>query len=106
MPGIPQDTRVFLFTANSIRRNIWKDYKTMRAAVVQVAGRLHDQTIHFFALNEDALPERIDQAKVCFVSYQKDCEPMARYYQAGRRCLCARRSRRHLSQHHAGSPGL
>lgn len=82
MLGIPQDAKVLLFTANSIRQNIWKDYQTMRAAVVRVAERFHDQRIRFVALGEDAPPEQIGQAEVCFVPYQKDSETVARYYQA------------------------
>ena len=80
--GIRQDARVLLFSANGIRRNIWKDYQTMRAAVAQVAARLPKQQLLFIALGEDAPPEQIGQAEVCFVPYQKDPESVASYYQA------------------------
>jgi len=80
--GIRQDARVLLFSANGIRRNIWKDYQTMRAAVAQVAARLPKQRLLFIALGEDAPPEQIGQAEVCFVPYQKDPESVASYYQA------------------------
>jgi glycosyltransferase involved in cell wall biosynthesis len=80
--GMPPDARVLLFAANSIRRNIWKDYQTMRAAVAQVAERLHGQSVLFIALGEDAPAERIGQAEVRFVPFQKDPEAVARYYQA------------------------
>lgn len=80
--SIPQDAKVLLFTANGIRRNIWKDYQTMRAAVALVAERLQEQEVLFIALGEDAPSERIGQAEVCFIPYQKDPEAVARYYQA------------------------
>ena len=80
--GIPQDAKVLLFTANGIRRNIFKDYATMKAAVAQVAQRMHGQHLIFIALGEDGPPERIGQAEVRFVPYQKDREAVARYNQA------------------------
>jgi glycosyltransferase involved in cell wall biosynthesis len=79
---IPQDARVLLFTANGIRRNIFKDYQTMRDAVAQVADHLYGQGVLFIALGEDAPVERIGKAEVRFVPYQKDPEAVACYYQA------------------------
>ncbi len=79
---IPPDARVILFTANNIRGNIWKDYQTMRAAVTLVAERFYGQQILFLALGEGAPAERIGQASVCFVPYQKDPKTVACYYQA------------------------
>jgi glycosyltransferase involved in cell wall biosynthesis len=80
--GISQDTRVLLFTANDIRRNKFKDYQTIRAAVAQVAERLHGQDVLLIALGENAPAEQIGNAEVRFVPYQKDPEAVARYYQA------------------------
>lgn len=80
--GLPQDAKVLLFAANGIRRNIWKDYETIRAAISLVAERLHGQNILFIALGEDAPSERIGEAEVCFVPFQKKPETVARYYQA------------------------
>jgi len=79
---IPLSARVLLFTANGIRRNIWKDYKTMKAAIGLVAERLQGQDVCFIALGEDAPAERVGRAEVRFVPYQKDPEAVARYYQA------------------------
>jgi len=80
--GIPQDAKVLLFTANGIRRNIRKDYQTMRTAFAQVAERMQGQSLLFIALGEDAPMERIGRAEVHFVPYQKDPEAVARYCQA------------------------
>jgi glycosyltransferase involved in cell wall biosynthesis len=79
---LPQDAVILLFTANGIRRSRWKDYQTMRAAVAQLAARLHGQRVLFIALGEDAPTERSGQAEVCFVPYQQDRQSVARYYQA------------------------
>ena len=80
--GISQNAKVLLFTANGIRNNIMKDYKTMRVAVGKVAERLKGQDLLFIALGEDAPPERVGQAEIHFVPYQKDPESVAYYYQA------------------------
>jgi glycosyltransferase involved in cell wall biosynthesis len=80
--GIRQDAIVVLFTANAVRRNIWKDYQTVRAAVALIAERMHGQDVLFLALGEDALPERIGPAEVRFVPYQTDPKVVACYYQA------------------------
>lgn len=77
-----QDAKVLLFTANGIRHNMWKDYRTMRTAVAQLAERMQGQNLLFIALGEDAPAERIGQAEVRFVPYQKDPEAVARYCQA------------------------
>jgi glycosyltransferase involved in cell wall biosynthesis len=79
--GIPKDVKVLLFAAKGIRQNIWKDYQTLRAVISQVAAHL-GQSVLFIALGEGAPAERIGQAEVCFVPYQKDPEGMAGYYQA------------------------
>ena len=80
--GIQHDSRVLLFTANGIRKNIFKDYQTLRSAVARVAERLPGQSILFIALGEGAPRERIGAAEVRFVPYQKDPVAVARYYQA------------------------
>lgn len=80
--GIPQDTRVLLFAAKHPRRNVWKDYQTVRAAAALVAERLHGQRVLFIVLGEDAPSERVGQAEVRFVPFQNSPEAVARYYQA------------------------
>jgi len=73
---------MLVFAANGIRRNIWKDYRTLRASVALVAERLADQHVVFVALGETAPCERIGQAEIRFVPYEKNPESVARYYQA------------------------
>jgi glycosyltransferase involved in cell wall biosynthesis len=80
--GIPGGAKVLLFTANSIRRNPWKDYKTLRAAVTEVADGLAEQPLLFIALGEEAPPEQIGRAEARFVPYQNDPKAVASYYQA------------------------
>jgi glycosyltransferase involved in cell wall biosynthesis len=82
--SLPPDpnTKILLFSANGIRRNRWKDYQTMQAAVALIAERLEGQEVLFITLGEDAPAERVGRAEVRFVPYQKDPGTVARYYQA------------------------
>jgi glycosyltransferase involved in cell wall biosynthesis len=80
--GVPQDARVLLFTAINPRQNIWKDYQTMQAAIARIVENLPGQRVLFISLGEDAPAERIGQAEVRFIPYQKDPRAVARYYQA------------------------
>ena len=79
--GIPQDAKVLLFAANGIRKNIWKDYQTMRLAVARVAERLHGHHLLFITIGEDAPTEKVGHAKVRFIPYEKDPRTLAQYYQ-------------------------
>jgi len=80
--NVPQHANVLLFTANGIRKNLFKDYQTIRAAIDRVAERLGGQKVLMIALGEDAPPERIGRAEVRFIPYQKDPQSVAYYYQA------------------------
>ena len=80
--GIPQSARVVLFVANGIKRNIWKDYHTLRNAIALVGGHLCDQPLLLIAVGENAPAEQIGQAQIRFVPFQKDPAILARYYRA------------------------
>jgi len=84
---IPQNAKVVLFTANGIRKNMWRDYRTMRDAIGLVAERLRGHMVVFIglgeiALGETALDERIGKAHLRFIPHQKNPQTVARYYQA------------------------
>jgi glycosyltransferase involved in cell wall biosynthesis len=80
--GLPRDAELLLFTANGIRRNIFKDYETLRTVIARVAEQRSRRRLLFIALGDNGPPERIGQAEVRFVPYQKDPAIVARYYQA------------------------
>jgi glycosyltransferase involved in cell wall biosynthesis len=80
--GIPTEASVLLFTANGVRRNGYKDYQTIRDAVVRVTERWHAGRVIFIALGEQAPPERIGPAEIRFIPYQTAPETVAAYYQA------------------------
>jgi len=80
--GIASDAKMLLFTSNGIRKNIYKDYETMRGAVAKVAQRMDRQQVVFIALGEEGPPEKFGSAEIRFVPHQKDRHAVARYFQA------------------------
>lgn len=80
--GISQNSKVLLFTANSIRDNIFKDYQTLRDVISRISGQPSGREILFIALGEDAPSERIGCAEIVFVPYKTDASTVALYYQA------------------------
>ena len=79
---LPLEADILIFTANRIRKNVFKDYRTMRSAIAQLAERRLQRPLVFIALGEDAPGERIGSAEIRFVPYQSDPAVVARYYQA------------------------
>jgi glycosyltransferase involved in cell wall biosynthesis len=82
MLNIAPDARVILFTGYGIRRNIWKDYETMRAAITRAAAELRGENVLFIGLGEESPPERLQSAEFRFAGYVSDGDEIARYYQA------------------------
>lgn len=80
--GLPQEANVLLFAANTIRDNIWKDYKTLRAAVSRLAENSKLKPPLLIALGDDSPPERVGEAQIHFVPFQQDSYTVSRYYQA------------------------
>ena len=78
--GLPCDAKILLFAANGIRKNIWKDYKTLQSALKIIAKS--GTTVLCLALGEAAPPERIGDVEIRFVPYQRDPKKVARHYQA------------------------
>jgi glycosyltransferase involved in cell wall biosynthesis len=83
--GIPHDAGVLLFAANGARKNIFKDYETIRSAVSLVAGKLRGERIVFLALGDSGTGEEremIGDIEIRYVPYVKDARTMAHYYRA------------------------
>ena len=80
--GIPPDTKVILFAGVDVRRNLMKDYPTLRTAIVLLAEYLQNQNIIIIELGEEAPAEHIGQTEIRFVAYQSDPKVVAWYYQA------------------------
>jgi glycosyltransferase involved in cell wall biosynthesis len=80
--GLSQDADVLLFTALSIRENFWKDYKTLRGAIAQLAERRPARPLIFLSVGEAAPTEKIGNAEIRFVPFLEESRRLAEYYQA------------------------
>ena len=79
---LPQDAKILLFAANGVRRNIWKDYDTVRSAVALVGDHFQRAKILCLALGDNYPPERLGEAEVRFIPFENNSATIARYYQA------------------------
>jgi glycosyltransferase involved in cell wall biosynthesis len=80
--GIPHGALVVLFAANSLRQNMWKDYRTARDAVALTFANMNARDLLFIALGDDGQAEEQAGPAVRFVPYQTEPKAVARYYQA------------------------
>ena len=80
--GVSPDASVLLFSGYGARKNIWKDYETMYAAVRQIAERPRVRDMVFIVLGEAGSTEQIGRAEVRLVPFDNDAGSVARYYQA------------------------
>jgi glycosyltransferase involved in cell wall biosynthesis len=80
--GIPEKAIVVLFSANGIRNNEFKDFKTMRRGIALAAQRSRDRDLLFLAMGEAGPPEKVGEAWVQFVPFQSNPQDVAAYCQA------------------------
>ncbi len=80
--GLPHDASILLFAANGVKQNLWKDYRTMRAALARVAALMKDRPVLFVGLGDGEAGEAVGSVRIQFVPYEHDPSAVARYYQA------------------------
>lgn len=79
--GLPLDQPILLFVANGIKKNPFKDYETLRAAIALI-GEMSTQPIHFVALGEQGQTEQLGQATVHYIERTTNIDLVASYFQA------------------------
>ncbi|MCS6814735.1 MAG: glycosyltransferase, partial [Cyanobacteria bacterium] len=80
--GLPLDARIIFSTGNYIRTSRWKDYPTMRSAMVEVAKQLPDQHLLFLVLGLEDIPsEQMGNLEIRFLPHQSD-RGVVQHYQA------------------------
>ncbi|HEX4667112.1 MAG TPA: glycosyltransferase [Chthoniobacterales bacterium] len=89
---LPADADVLLFTALSIRENVWKDYRTLRTTIARLGERGTLRPLIFLAVGEDAPNEKIGRAEIRFVPFMEDPRRVAEFYQAADLYLHAARA--------------
>lgn len=82
--GLPQESRILLFAALGVRRNYWKDFATLRAAVQRIAEMQPSVAapLLFIALGESAPDEHVGSACIRFVPFVESPSTLADYYRA------------------------
>lgn len=68
--GISLTAFVMLFVANGLRKNRFKDFATIRAAISLLAARNPDRELLFIGVGEAGEPERFGNAKIQLVPIQ------------------------------------
>jgi glycosyltransferase involved in cell wall biosynthesis len=80
--GLERDAVVLLIAGRGIRRSIWKDFSTLRAAIERAGQALSDRRVVCVVLG-DAMPEQnIGSVRVRSVEFLADPRAVASYYQA------------------------
>ncbi len=79
---LPASADILLFTALSIRGNVWKDYETLRGAIARLTERRTGTPLIFLAIGEAAPNEQIGEAEIRFIPFLEDNARLAQFYQA------------------------
>jgi glycosyltransferase involved in cell wall biosynthesis len=79
--NLPQDASILLFAGNRAQTNMWKDYTTLRIATTRIAGNLSSRLL-LLCLGGEVGVERMGEAEIRSIPYEKNPEVVAQYYQA------------------------
>jgi glycosyltransferase involved in cell wall biosynthesis len=79
---IPDVSRVLMFASNGIRANVWKDYRALNEAMRILGSDDRSRNLILLAVGETAPSERVGNAEIRFIPFQKDPASLARYYRA------------------------
>ena len=79
--GLPLEPTIFLFAANGIRQNPFKDYETLREAI-QTLARYTTQAVLLLALGEEGADEVFGSVRIRYVGRIADPQQVAAYFQA------------------------
>ena len=80
--GLDQSAYILMIAANGIRSNVWKDYKTLKAAIVALGSHVLDRDVILLGVGEIAAPEMVNGVKIVFVPTIRDDEVLAQHYRA------------------------
>jgi glycosyltransferase involved in cell wall biosynthesis len=80
--GLPMQAKIVMFAANGIRRNQFKDFETLRAALAKLGESALCDRVLCIALGEDSPSERYGAVEIRFIPYQTDEAVVVDYYRA------------------------
>jgi glycosyltransferase involved in cell wall biosynthesis len=90
--GLPAEARILLCAASGLKENVWKDFRTMREAVARLAQPGPGSRLLFLALGGEGPPERLGEAEIRFLPFQRERARVALHYQAADLYLHAARA--------------
>jgi glycosyltransferase involved in cell wall biosynthesis len=79
--GLSSSSPIISFAANRIRNNVFKDYKTFRAAIECLAADWSGDSLIFLALGEEGAEERIGSMRLIFIPFSQTLSELAQYLQ-------------------------
>jgi len=79
--GYSKSVQIILFAATGIRNNRFKDFKTIKEAIVRFAEKKHENHVICVALGEEAPAEHIGDIEIRFVPFQECMQDVACYFQ-------------------------
>jgi glycosyltransferase involved in cell wall biosynthesis len=79
---LPQNRKIVLFVSDGIRRNMFKDFGTLRAALERVSENFLDRKLLFVGLGESDQGEACTSYDARFVPFEFDRTRTADYYRA------------------------
>ena len=80
--GLSSASLIIAFAGNGIRNNMFKDYKSFRAAIEHVAAGWSGDPLIFLAMGEEGAEERIGPVRLVFVPFNPNLAAFAQYLQA------------------------
>lgn len=80
--GLEKDSVILLFVATNAKKNLSKDFATLRKAIIRVKKRMPHKKILFIVLGDTGPSEIIDSLEIRFVPFIANERVLARYYQA------------------------
>lgn len=90
--GLPEDAAILTFAANSIRKNMWKDYQCLSRAVELIAAGGGGRRVLMLALGEEAPSQFLGDAELRFIPFLRDPAQVAAYFRAADLYLHAARA--------------
>jgi glycosyltransferase involved in cell wall biosynthesis len=90
--GLPIDSKVVLFVADGVVRNVMKDFETMKKAIILVSNKQLDFRLLFVTLGDSENSEFANSLDLKMIPYTIRTEEVASYYQAADLYLHAARA--------------
>jgi glycosyltransferase involved in cell wall biosynthesis len=81
--NLPKDAIVLVFVASDLTKSQYKDFATLRMALILLSQSLPDEKIIFLALGEGKREEIFGHARLIYKPFENDIKKVAKVYQVG-----------------------